>query len=749
MTSLQFAYAQSKNRASKQAATPATKPQPANPQDLLSSVNPFIGTTKGRAFPGATTPFGMIQLSPDTDGEGVKWANGYHYGDSVIVGFSHTHQHGAVVSDLLDVALMPTTKNVNLVKQMSRRADADWAAVFSHKDETASPGYYRVKFPVQNVTAELTATQNVGVHRYTFPASNTASIVIDLSTGAANDVTTEAKLQNRSTTLFTGYRFSTGAIKKQQVFFAMELSKSFTSAVGTEDGLVTKPEISTLTGKSTRAVLTFTTKANEQITVKVALSSVSVEGALDALGTARDFTFEQLRKASEVWWIRELDKFTVQTKNRNDKIMFATAYYHTLLALQRYADVNGAYAVHVPDSTGRITTSITSAAGIRGQIFQKYHGFMPAMAFETNALLLLTQPERAFNMAESYMSHAYQFGSLPKQTLWGNELSMAPGFAAARMAAEFHLKGYIDVQEYADSLYYKAGKVLTDSPLLQDVLQRRYIPFEKRDSSVYYTQEIAYTEWAVARTAKFVKTKQDVISHLERSQNWQHLYDREIGFIRARSATGQWKQPFDTDIPAPEYAGTTARVASWFAPHDVTSLAGLNGGYDRMNQRLDTMFVQTPQGTFMTYAHTDPRQRYAAYLPLFIGTPFKVQERIRPIVQALYANTPDGLAAPDEGASLSAWLVFNMAGIYPFNAPECAYFIGRPLVEKVMLWYAGLKKLTISTKNFSEKNVYIKTAKFDDEPMIYPFITHLQIQQYGGKVELEMTDKPTKLWERF
>lgn len=712
-------------------------------------MDPFIGTTKGRAFPGAVAPFGMIQLSPDTDGEGIKWANGYHYNDSVIVGFSHTHQHGAVVSDLLDISLMPTTKPVNVTKQMPRRADADWATTFSHKDETAAPSYYRVKFPAQGITAEFTATPVVGVHRYTFPASNAASIVIDLSTGAAGDITTEAKLQSRSATLFTGYRFSTGAIKKQQVFFAMEFSKPFSTAVGTEDGATTKPDVASLVGKSTRAVLSFATKANEQITIKVALSSVSAEGAMDALGTTKDFTFDQIRKAGEVWWVRELDKFTVQTKNRANKVMFTTAYYHSLIALQKYGDINGAYAVHVPDSTGRIVTSITSATGIRGQQFQKYQGVTPAMAAETHALLILTQPERVFNFAESYMSHAYQFGIFPKRTLWGNELMQGRDLAGARMASEFHLKGMIDTQEYADSLYRATTASALDSSLLLPVLQRRYIPFESRDSSVYLTQELAYTEWNMTRFSRFLQTKREVVNYFDRDQNWQRLYDRETGFIRAKSASGQWKQPFDPDKPAPEYAGATARTASWFAPHDISGLASFNNGYDRMNLRLDTMFAQTPQGAFTLYNHTDPRQRYAVYLPLFIGTPFKVQERITPLIRAFYAATPDGLTATDEGASLSAWLAFNMTGLYPFNSPECAYFIGTPKVEKTVLWYAGLKKLTIIAKNLSEKNIYIKSAKLDGEPLLHPFLTHFQIQRHGGTVELEMTDKPSELWKRF
>lgn len=750
-----------------QAKTQAKKAAPA--EDVLKYINPFIGTAgRGHTFPGAAVPFGMVQLSPDNGTEGADWISGYNYADSVIVGFSHTHLSGADMSkmqtgDLLDISLMPTTRTVNLAKPLQTRKDADWAARFSHRDEQASPGYYRVKFADQGLTAELTTTVWAGIHRYTFPASNASTIVLDLSFALNGDKTTSAALQARSNTLLVGHRHSSGFARKQTVFFALEFSKSFLSSVGFDTATAVVSNPTKLSGTNTRAAFTFKTAKNEAIVVKVALSTVSEEGALAGLKTVQDKSFELVKAEAEVQWRREMSRIRITTSSVADKTMFYTAFYHALLAPTLLADANAAYSVHRYDAaTNTVQTSITSATDFFGNRYLRYDTFPLREASQAvYPLFTLTQIGRMNDMIQSMLAHWQENGTLPVWSLWGNEASgkTSFGYPAVSVLSESYLKGYFDAlnrDKQADSAIkaIQMSTLDTNSAAFRHYTKFGYVPFDLDTLSVSKTLAYCSDDFAAAYFFREARKTDEYNFYNARSLGWRRLFDQETGLLRPRAANGNFKTPF-TPLAgsAPDYEQGSGWLNSWYFTHTVNEAMALQNGTAKFLKKLDSLFTlplvgQTGGqigGQIGQYVHANTISHSIPYIYVAVGEPATAHERLHQIVRSFYKPAPDGLCGPDAFGQMSAWLVFTMMGFYPLNPPTNSYIIGTPFVDKVVVRLAR-NDFTVIVNNRSEKNIYIKSATLNGRPLASPYLVQRDFLD-GGELVLEMTDKPTTLWK--
>jgi predicted alpha-1,2-mannosidase len=747
--------------------------------DILRYVNPFIGTAgHGHTYPGATAPFGMIQLSPDNGVEAWDWCGGYNYGDSIIAGFSHTHFSGTGIGDLLDISIMPVNVNdVNTrpnlasvrwvggkdvakagTRQEGARRMTDWSAQFSHTDETATAGYYRVKFadstfgkpfgkpsPASGIIAELTASELVGVHRYTFPNSVNAGLVIDLGFAVNWDNTTKAALRLRSKTIATGYRFSAGWARAQRVFFAIEFSRPIAFSQQTPDSVSTFFE--------------FTNQSLAPITVKVALSSVSEEGALAALDAVRSKSFDQIRTETQNAWRKELGKIQISGASEDDKTMFATALYHSFLAPVRFSDAKGEYEesrfnfVFTAPETKRFPAKRTNT--IRYDLFSLWDTFRAV-----HPLFTLVQQERIPAMFRSMLDHYDSFGVLPVWSFWGTETKTMTGYNGVPVLADAIRKGLLRGGEAERA--FAAMKASANEDTLCVNLYRNYgfVPHDKDGFSVTKTLEYAFADWCIAETAQILGKKDDERVFRERSQYWKNIVDKDTRLMRGKLSNGVWKLPFDPLFSEhgfdAEYTEGNAWHYAWFVPHDVSGLIEQYGGKQAFVRKLDTLFTlqQSVSGTNASadisgligqYAHGNEPSHHIAHLYTLAGAPNRTQERTRQIIRTLYNPRPDGLCGNDDCGQMSAWLVWNMVGLYPMNPASGEYMITAPLVESAQIHVGKGKVFTITAKGISEKNSYIVAARLNGKPLQKPLIAH-EVMMRGGKLELEMGEKWSGLW---
>ncbi len=753
----------------------AQKPQSRDKTDILRFVNPFIGTSgHGHTYPGATAPFGMIQLSPDNGVEAWDWCGGYNYNDSIIAGFSHTHFSGTGIGDLLDISIMPVNVDAlesrpnlasvrwvggkDVAKEGTRQEGArrltDWSAQFSHADETATAGYYRVKFaektfsklsPASGIIAELTASELVGVHRYTFPNSMNAGIVMDLGFAVNWDNTTKAALHLRSKTIVSGHRFSAGWARAQRVFFAMEFSRVFAKTTQTPD--------------STCILFAFTNQSLAPITVKVALSSVSEEGALAALDEVRGKSFDHIREETQNAWRKELSKIQISSASEDDKTMFTTALYHSFLAPVRFSDAKGEYQesrfnfIFTAPETKHFPQKRVNA--IRYDLFSLWDTFRAV-----HPLFTLVQQERVPAMMRSMLDHYTSFGVLPVWSFWGTETKTMTGYNAVPVLADAIRKGFLPKSETAQA--FRAMKASANEDTLCVNVYRKYgfVPHDNDGFSVTKTLEYAFADWCIAETAQMLGKKDDEQEFRKRSQHWQNIADKDARFMRGKLSNGAWKLPFDPlhsehGFDA-EYTEGNAWHYAWFVPHDVGGLVEAYGGKQAFVRKLDTLFTlqQAVSGTNASadisgligqYAHGNEPSHHIAHLYTLAGNPSRTQERTRQIIRTLYKPHPDGLCGNDDCGQMSAWLVWNMMGLYPVNPASGQYTITSPIVESAQIQVGKGKIFAISAKGVSEKKKYIAAARLNGKPLLKPFVSHSEMMR-GGKLELTMSEERGGLW---
>jgi predicted alpha-1,2-mannosidase len=717
-------------------------------KSAVDYVNPMIGTdAHGHVYPGATVPFGMVQLSPDTRDNTWDGSSGYHYTDDSILGFSHNHLTGTGCPDLGNVMLMPTVGELKLTP--GDQPGDGYRARFSHADEVSRPGYYSVWLPDYQIKVELTATAHAGLHRYTFPASAASHVVVDLQHGIGNTVT-EAQLTIENDHTASGYRRSDGWGGSKVYYFVMEFSRPFDSAgVAQAD----KDVAGTQTiGKETKGHFDFKTTSGEQILVRVGISTVSVEGARNNLhAEITNWDFAGIAAAARKQWNDALSVFSVETPDQNLKQTFYTSLYHTLIAPTMLSDVDGSFR------------------GPDGNVHQtKNHGYYTEISiwdiFRAEApLLTLTQPGRVNDLVSTMLEHYDIFGhaALPVWPEGGMETWCMIGNHSLPIIASAYLKGFRD---------WDAGKALADMiattdqnrDQMDDYREKGFIPTGDHVQSVSKVLEYAYDDSCIARLAKALGKDDIAEKYSKRSRNWENVFDPSTGFMRGRNADGSWVTPFGENeinrINFNEYTEANAWQYNFFVLHDVPGLIAKLGGDAPFIARLDEMFDTTEiipnltmipdvTGVIGMYSQGNEPDHHVAYLYNYAGQPWKTQTRVRQIANTLYTNTPGGICGNDDCGQISAWYVFTALGFYPVDPVSGIYVIGSPLMDKVTLklnpQYCKGRYFTVLARHNSPQNPYIQSATLNGQPITRSWISQDEITA-GGKLVLTMGPLPNK-----
>jgi predicted alpha-1,2-mannosidase len=716
---------------------------PARP--AVDYVNPMIGTdAHGHVYPGATVPFGMVQLSPDTRDNTWDGSSGYHYSDTSILGFSHNHLTGTGCPDLGNVLLMPTVGDLKLTP--GDHPGEGYRARFSHQDEIARPGYYEVLLPDYQVKVELTATARTGLHRYTFPATDQAHIVVDLQHGIGNKVT-EAQLTIENDHTASGYRKSNGWGGDKSYYFVMEFSQPFDSAgVGQVDHDVPGKQS---TGTETKGHFDFKTKAGEQILVRVGLSTVSVEGARNNLhAEIPGWDFEAVAAAARQQWETALSVFNVESKDNNLKQTFYTSLYHTLVAPTLLSDVDGQF--RGPDE----------------QVHQfKGHDYYTEISIwdifrAESPLLTLTQPARVNDLVDTMLEHFKIFGqqTLPVWPEGGMETWCMIGNHSIPIITDAYLKGFRnwDANEALNDMIASTDK---NREQLSDYREKGFIPTGHGVQSVSKVLEYAYDDSCIARFAQALGKDDLAKKYFKRSHTWENVFDPTTGFMRGKNADGSWVTPFDTDsINFDEYTEANAWQYNFFVLQDVPGLIAKLGGDDKFTARLDEMFdtkkeipnlhmIPDVTGVIGMYAQGNEPVHHVAYLYNYAGQPWKTQTRVRQVANMLYTNTPDGICGNDDCGQMSAWYVFTALGFYPVDPVSGIYVFGSPLFDRATLhldpkFFKG-RNFTVVARHNSRENPYIQSATLNGRPITRSWITNAEITA-GGTLVLTMGPTPNK-----
>jgi predicted alpha-1,2-mannosidase len=718
--------------------------EPSFDYGIAGYVDPMIGTAgHGHVYPGATVPFGSVQLSPDNGTQGWDWCSGYHYSDSVIVGFSHTHLSGTGIGDLCDLLLMPAIEEIDLSAEVEDIRKAPFATTFRHENEEARPGYYRVQLD-NGIEVQLTTSTRAGFHRYHFPAGTLPSVILDLGYHLNRDRPVMTGVEQHDATVFTGQRISTGWAKDQRVYFALEFSEAPQSVTWYDS--TSRAEGPAVEGRKIRTRFSFETD-QAILMVKVGISSAGTDGALKALEEIPGWDFDRVRIEAATQWINELSKIEVTTSDEALKRTFYTALYRTMLAPVIYSDANSQYKA--ADST------VATAEGYtRYDIFSLWDTFRAA-----HPLLTITQPQRINDFIRSLLAHYDEYGLLPVWSLLGNETNTMTGYHAIPVLTDAILKGHRD---FDVRKAYRAMKASAMQDIHGTDHYRRYgyIPYELYGESVTRTLEYAYDDWCIAQVAVILGEQEDYDYFMQRSRNYRYLFDPATGFMRARLVNGQWKEPFDPlvsdhNFAVAEYTEGNAWQHSWFVPHDVRDLIDLHGGDDAFVQKLDTLFTMSSEirgdnvsaditGLIGQYAHGNEPSHHIAYLYNYAGAPWKTQEIARQIMVTQYNDTTEGLCGNEDCGQMSAWFVFSAMGFYPVNPAEGLYVIGAPMFEKVVIDVGEGKTFTIRTRFLTPENIYIQAATLQEQPLTRSYLRHFEIME-GEELVLEMGEQPNYL----
>ncbi|WP_291586331.1 GH92 family glycosyl hydrolase [Bacteroides sp.] len=716
--------------------------------DVLNYVNPFIGTAgHGHTFPGATSPFGMVQLSPDTGLEGWDWCSGYHYSDNSIIGFSHTHLSGTGRSDLMDVMLMPFVGNVKLQAGTKENPDWGYRSRFSHDEEWASPGYYKVNLKDYDIIAELTVSPRCGIHRYTFPENINSHIILDLSHHFSTDSVIYTSLEVINNNTITGQRQTKGwgepgekYWSNQQLFFAMQVSKPFQSVnVVTDDMII---EDKRAEGENIKAILNFETKQNEKVLIKVGISAVSIENALKNLSNEiPDWNFDEVLAKTQAEWRSKLSTIAVSAPEET-KTIFYTALYHSLLAPCLYNDVNGEYL----------------GSDKKVHMTQDFSNYTVMSLWDTfraqNPLLTLIAPNKTNDIINSMLAQYDEYGLLPVWSLWSSETNCMIGYHSIPIIVDAYFKG---IRGYNVEKAYEAMKTsaMQDEFGVKELKQYGYIPYDKYNKSVSTSLEYCYDDWCIAQIAKDLKRNDDYEYFMKRAATYKTYFDKEYKLMNGFSSRGKFRRPFDpfySSYGECDWVEGNSWQYSFFVPHDVEGLIALHSDKNTFAEALDKLFsVPTDMsghdvpiditGLIGQYAHGNEPSHHVAYLYNYAGQPHKTQEKVHEIMTTLYTTQPDGLCGNEDCGQMSAWYVYSAMGFYPVNPAGGVYVFGKPMLDKADL-KIGANTFTIETHNLSKENIYIQSIKLNGEKYNKLYITHQDIVK-GGKLEFEMGAQPS------
>ena len=712
--------------------------QEAKPLKLTDYVNPFIGTDgPGNTYPGATVPFGMVQLSPDIGIPGWDRISGYYYKDSIISGFSHMHLTGTGAGDLYDILVMPTNSRSN--KRIKENNNKPFS-VFSHDREKASPGYYSVDLLDFGIKAELTATRRTGIHQYTFPKDEKSQIHIDLGYALNWDAPTETYLKVVNYSTIEGYRKSTGWAKDQRVYFVIKLSKEFNAYQLFEDNQLVEDSA---IGKNTKIILNYKTTENEQIVLKTGVSSASLDGAYKSLEKeTSDFDFKKHKDEANNSWEKELRKIEVTTSEKDKKEIFYTMMYQSMLAPTLLSDYNNQYK--------GANDSIEKAIG-----FERYDTFSLWDTYRAaHPLYTIVHPKRASDMINSLLAHYKETGLLPVWSMQGNETNMMIGYHAVPVIVDAFFKG---IENFDAELAFQACKTsaMTDTRQIDSYKKFGYVPVDEHHEnwSVSKTLEYAYDDWCIAKFAEALNKTDDYIYFLKRSENWRNVYDSQSTFMRPKYKNGEFVNGFIPKEYTPYFCESNAWQYFWSVPQNIESLIQEVGGNELFEKKLDTMFSLKPlpedklpifsTGMIGQYAHGNEPSHHVAYLYNYIEKPWKTQKLVREILETQYKNTPDGHCGNEDCGQMSSWYIFNSLGFYPVNPAQGIYSFGSPLFDTVTLNLEDGNTFEIEAINNSTVNIYIQSVELNGEKIPRNYITHKEIMQ-GGKLVFTMGELPNK-----
>lgn len=700
-------------------------------QKPIDFVNPLVGSDgHGHTFPGPSVPFGMVQLSPDTRTDTWDGSSGYHYSDKRILGFSHTHLSGTGVGCMGDIMVMPTI------------GDAATASGFSHKNEVAKPGYYKVFLDGPKVTAELTSTERVGFHKYTFPASDQAHILVDLIHGISNNPR-EMTLKVVGKDMIVGSRSSNGWGGIRTVYFAMQFSRPFDSITIERNG--DKQEGLTEAKGRIRAWTNFKTGDKSVIQVKVAISATGIDGAiLNLKSEAPGWSFDQIQRQAEKKWNDALGAIKVESSDLATKRTFYSNAYLCYIAPSLFNDVNGDYLgmdrkVH------------------KGAKFQNYSTFSLWDTYRAlHPLLTITQPKRVPDLTSSLVAE-YQENGLKTTPIWplfGNETWCMIGYHSAPVIVDAYFKGLLGPK--AETAYQALrDTAMQDHNGLKSYRELGYVASKGGEQASSKTVEYAVDDWCIATMAEALGHKDDAKLFVQRSSNYRNLFDRTSMFIRGRKANGAWRAPFDTlGLVGDEYTEACAWQYAFAAQHDIPGIIDLYGGDQKFSARMDEMFANNAKihtnipditGMIGQYAQGNEQCHHQAYLYNYSGQPWKTQQKIRQIITQFYNDKPDGQVGNNDCGQMSAWYVFSALGFYPVNPANGVYVIGSPAVDKAEVTLPNGKKFRMEAIQNSPKNVYIQSAELNGKPLSTNYITHQQLL-VGGTLKFVMGSKPNTKW---
>ena len=715
-----------------------------NETEPLHEVNLFIGTGgHGHTYPGAVVPHGMVQLSPDTRTVGWDACSGYHYDDATLIGFSHTHLSGTGIGDLGDILFLPYTNELKTVAPNGDDKKASFGSAFSHKKETAIPGYYSVYLDDYNIGVELTATSRAGFHRYTFPASEKSGLYIDLTRTIHDRRLVDSELTAVSDREIQGMKQVAGWAPNRYIYFYASFSEPFTCTAD----------------DNKKAYLQFgETVKEKQILVKVGISFVDCEGAKNNLNTEiADWDFNAVRKQAQDAWSRELDKINIQTNNAKDRTIFYTALYHAALQPIIASDTDGRF--RTMDNRIEQDTAYTNYA-----IFSLWDTFRALHPLNT----VISQE---FNQAaiRSLIRKYDEGGLLPMWELISNYTGCMIGYHAVSVIVDSYMKGQQDFdvnKAYEASLKSSVYDTVNVSPAIDRYILRNnlmpigkqykntlgYIPADIEKQSVARGLEYAYNDWLIAQFAQKSGHEDDYLRYMELSKNYVNYYDAETGFMRGKMQDGSWRTPFDpraSDHNNDDYCEGNAWQWTWFVPHDINGLAALMGGREKLTEKLDSLFSVSSEvtgenasadisGMIGQYAHGNEPSHQTIFIYNQIGQDYKTQKLVDQVLQTLYFDDPNGLSGNEDCGQMSAWYVLNSMGFYSFCPGIPYYAIGRPLFNDVKINLENGNIFNIRTINNSPANKYVQSAKLNGKVLDTLFFSHKELMD-GGTLEITMT----------
>ena len=725
-------------------------------------VDPFIGTGgHGHTFPGAVTPHGMVQLSPDTRTMGWDASSGYHYSDESILGFSHTHLSGTGIGDMGDILFMPFTGEVQTVPGSADDPDSGYRSRFRHDREHAEPGYYRVHLEDDDINVELTATPRAGMHRYTFPEDAQPSLIIDIGHtlhGHENPIT-EFRVINR--TEIEGYKRTHGWAANHHVYFHAKFDRPFACSLY-KDGSAFSG--SWITGHTNiQAVLRFDERDTGQVQAKVGISAVDYEGARrNQEAEIGHWDFERVRRAARNAWRQKLERIQVKGNTEDTRTIFYTALYHSAIHPSLFTDVDGRYRgvdqqIHRTDGSPVYTVC---------SLWDTFRALHP--------LLTIVEPDTNGAFIKTMITHYEQGGMLPMWELAGNYTGTMFGYHAVPVIVDAYAKGQRDfdvekaykamrkASHYTDGDFlYPAGprnvryRLESEAKRYNEMLG--FVPCDRVSRSVTRGLEYAYDDWCIAEMAAYLGEKDDEAVYRERAGRYRVYFDPETGFMRAKMQDGSWKTPFNPRLSgkgASEYCEGNAWQWTWFVPHDVEGLAERMGGREAFLARLDELFSTestldgeevSPDitGLIGQYAHGNEPSHHVAHMYNVVGEGWKTQEIVDQILTTLYFNDPNGLSGNEDCGAMSAWYVLNAMGFYSHCPGLPDYSLGRPLFDEVVIHLKDGKQFIIRAENNRPENKYIQSVRLNRVPLTDLFFSHEQLMQ-GGVLEISMGARPVR-----